>query len=234
MVSLFWLSLILTCQPPQGAAQLQSCLSQASDVISRAIGQDAEIWCRVHPNCSTKGLHHQWFAFKRDSHFPLYPDKQPHKYSLQGATLQIMSLHANDSGIYYCGSTLSHGEPQPRTQHVGLGTILVVKEKSKLMLGHVLLWLTFVLLVIYSLATLTLVIQKKYGLNIWNCRRLYKSDKQKSSTSKTRIFRDVLQEMHHRRDLKRSKRSSRRNPAPRETTSAEFNNLAPDDIYQNV
>ncbi|XP_054616165.1 immunoglobulin superfamily member 6 [Dunckerocampus dactyliophorus] len=232
MVPLFWLSLFLTCLPLQGAARLQSCLSQPSNVILRETGQDGEIWCGVHPNCSDKGLHYQWFTFKRSSHIRLNLDDMSHKYSLQGATLQIMSLNTNDSGIYYCGA-VSPGEPRPGAQHVGLGTTLVVREKTKLMVGHVLLWLTFVLLVSYSLTTVTLIVQKKYGLNIWNCRRLCKSDKQKSSTNKTTIFRDVLQEMRHRRDLKRSKQASRRNPAQLETTATEWKNT-PDDIYQNV
>nr|XP_057905833.1 immunoglobulin superfamily member 6 isoform X3 [Doryrhamphus excisus] len=212
MVPLFCLTLFLTCLPLQGVAQLQSCLWQPSNVIVRETGQDGEIWCRVHTNCSDKGLHYQWFTFRRRNHIRLNLDATSHKYSLQGATLQIMSLNTNDSGIYYCAA-VSHGEPRPGGQHVGMGTTLVVREKTKLMVGHVLLWLTFVLLVIYSLTTVTLIVQKKCGFNIWTCRRLYKSDK-KSSRNKTTIFRDVLHEMRHRRDLKRSKRASTRNPAP--------------------
>ncbi|XP_077411722.1 immunoglobulin superfamily member 6-like isoform X2 [Vanacampus margaritifer] len=139
------------------------------------------------------------------------------------------TAESNDSGIYYCAAT-SFGNPTPGAQHVGLGTTLVVKEKTQLMVGHVLLWLTFVVLALYSSATVTLIIQKKYGLNICNCRRIHKNNKK--NTNKTRIFRDVLQEMAHRWDVKRSKQTAKRNPAPPEVTAAEFN--TPDDIYQNV
>ncbi|XP_051905519.1 uncharacterized protein si:ch211-139g16.8 isoform X1 [Hippocampus zosterae] len=231
MVPLFWLSLIsLTWLPPKGMAQPDGCLLQPRSVIWRELGQDAVIQCSVRPNCLSERLHYRWFAFERRSHGRLNLAHNHHKYILHGATLQIMSLNANDSGIYFCAAT-SWGEPAPGAQHVGLGTTLVVKEKTKLMVGHVLLWLTFVVLALYSSATVTLIIQKKYGLNIFNCRQISKSDTK--NTNKSRIFRDVLQEMHHRRDVKRSKQTSKRNPAPLEVTAAELNR-APDDIYQNV
>ncbi|XP_077389490.1 uncharacterized protein LOC144026588 isoform X2 [Festucalex cinctus] len=210
-------------------AKPQSCLSQPSRVIWRGPGQDAVIRCSVHPDCSAESFFYKWFAFERRSHGALNLDHNHHKYRLEGATLHIMSLNSNDSGIYYCAAT-SLGDPRPGAQHVGLGTTLVVKEKTQLMVGHVLLWLTFVVLALYSSAIVTLIIQKKYGLNICNCTKSHKNNKQ--NTNKTRIFRDVLQEMDHRRDVKRSKQTAKRDPAPAEVTSAEFN--TPDDIYQNV
>ncbi|XP_061701663.1 uncharacterized protein si:ch211-139g16.8 isoform X2 [Syngnathoides biaculeatus] len=215
---------------PEGAAEPHGCLSQPNRVIWREPGQDAEIQCGVRPGCSARGLHYEWFAFERRTHGRVNLAQGRHKYSLQGAALQIVALNANDSGVYYCAAT-SRGEPAAGAQHVGLGTTLVVKEKTKLMVGHVLMWLTFVVLAFYSSATLTLIIQKKFGLNICNCRRTHKGHEK--STNKTRIFRDVLQEMHHRREVKRSKQTARRNPVPVEVPAAELN-VTHDDIYQNV
>ncbi|XP_077389517.1 immunoglobulin superfamily member 6-like isoform X5 [Festucalex cinctus] len=177
---------------------------------------------------TTKSRHLAWTGTRcRDT------VQRPSRLLGRKLLLQVVRFRAqiarNDSGIYYCAAT-SLGDPRPGAQHVGLGTTLVVKEKTQLMVGHVLLWLTFVVLALYSSAIVTLIIQKKYGLNICNCTKSHKNNKQ--NTNKTRIFRDVLQEMDHRRDVKRSKQTAKRDPAPAEVTSAEFN--TPDDIYQNV
>ncbi|KAM9783612.1 immunoglobulin superfamily member 6 [Syngnathus typhle] len=230
MVPLFWLSLLsLTRLTPKGMAQAHSCLSQPSGVIWRQLGQDAVIQCSFLPDCLAENLRYKWFAFEHRSHGTLDLAQNHHKYSLHGADLQIRSLNGNDSGIYYCAATTQR-EPTPGAQHVGLGTTLVVKEKTKLMVGHVLLWLTVVVLALYSSATVTLIVQKKYGLNICNCRRTHKSDKK--NTKRTRVFHDVLQEMHRQRNG-RSKETAEKHPALVQAAAAQADN-APDDIYQNV
>ncbi|XP_057673013.1 immunoglobulin superfamily member 6 [Corythoichthys intestinalis] len=231
MVPLFWLSFVsLTFLPLKGVTEPQSCLTQPSQPIWREPGQEAEIQCSVHSDCSAEGLHYRWFVFQRKTHglLDLGPPNH-HKYNLQGSTLQLMDLNPNDSGIYYCAAT-SPGKQTPGAQHVGMGTTLIVKEKMKFTVGHILLWLTFVVLAVYSLATVTLIVQKKYGFNICNCRWIYKSNKK--STDK-RIFRNVLQEMHHKREVKRNKQTAGRNPMSVEVTTTALDN-GPDDIYQNV
>uniref|UniRef100_A0A3Q2ZKV5 Ig-like domain-containing protein n=1 Tax=Hippocampus comes TaxID=109280 RepID=A0A3Q2ZKV5_HIPCM len=118
---------------PSGMAQPDGCLLQPRRVIWRELGQDAVIQCSVRPNCSSERLHYRWFAFERRSHGRLNLAHNHHKYILHGATLQIMSLNANDSGIYFCAAT-TWGEPAPGAQHVGLGTTLVVKGKENFFL----------------------------------------------------------------------------------------------------
>ncbi|CAB1440117.1 unnamed protein product [Pleuronectes platessa] len=101
------------------------------------------------------------------------------------------------------------GNPVNGSQHVGLGTALTVTRHVKTMTWHILLYSSFVLLVIYSTAIVTLIILKKHSCNIC-CRRMGKIDKQKESTKKTR-FHSVLQEMNNRMDLDRSEHAPGQN-----------------------
>ncbi|XP_077590384.1 uncharacterized protein LOC144208428 isoform X2 [Stigmatopora nigra] len=237
MVLLFCLSLaFLTFSQvkdnffPSGMTATQSCLTQPSQLIWREPGRDIEIQCGVSSDCSSVGLHYRWFVFQHRSHGRLNLSRHNrHKYNLHGSTLQLMDLKPNDSGIYYCAAT-SPGKQMPGAQHIGMGTTLVVKEKMKFMVGHILLWLTFVVLAIYSLATVTLIVQKKYGLNICYCRRRHKSSKKNADKRK---FRNVLQEMHHKREVKRNKEAAEGNLASAEATMTASDG-EPDDIYQNV
>ncbi|XP_030263782.1 immunoglobulin superfamily member 6 [Sparus aurata] len=225
MERLLWMSLLLANQPvTESMKEAKSCLSQPNKVIWRKTGQGVTLPCTVTPPCSDKDLQFEWFFFKENVHLRLTSLNNPLKYVPNGAFLHISSLHVNDSGIYHCAA-VTHGDSALGSQHVGSGTTLVVREKIKIMVRDILLWLSFVLLSIYSLAIATLII-KKHG-----CKKKHKSDKKNST--KTKQFRDVLQEMYSRRNLERSKQSVSRSRSPAEAASTDLDS-SNDDIYQNV
>ncbi|TNN85490.1 Immunoglobulin superfamily member 6 [Liparis tanakae] len=163
-------SLLLSYLPvTENMQQDESCLSQPNKVMWRQSGESAVLKCSVNSDCSAKGLHYRWFAFRENIHLRLHPHIKSPKYSLDGASLKINSLHINDSGIYHCAAVTS-GDPAPGAQHVGLGTTLVVKGKVERMVRHI-LWASCGLLAIYSLAIVILMI-KKYGCNMSVCGKL--------------------------------------------------------------
>ncbi|XP_053299464.1 uncharacterized protein si:ch211-139g16.8 isoform X1 [Pleuronectes platessa] len=203
-------------------------LTQRQREIWRKTGQKVVLPCTVSPHSSANSFNYKWFVFKENSHFPLKLISP--KYSLEGASLGIKPLNINDSGIYYCAAQRS-GNPVNGSQHVGLGTALTVTRHVKTMTWHILLYSSFVLLVIYSTAIVTLIILKKHSCNIC-CRRMGKIDKQKESTKKTR-FHSVLQEMNNRMDLDRSEHAPGQNGVQAEPASPEIN-MSTEDIYQNV
>ncbi|XP_027141153.1 immunoglobulin superfamily member 6 isoform X2 [Larimichthys crocea] len=216
MERLFWFSLLLTYLPvTESMENADSCLSQPETVILQT-GQSAFLPCTVSSHCSANDWDYEWISFKESTCIRINL-KNPLKYSLEGASLHIRSLQANDSGIYYCAA-LNHGDSAHGTQHVGFGTTLVVRERFKIRTKHILLWLSFVLLAIYSLVILTLII-KKCG-----CRKNAKTEKTKKTSTKKTQFRDVLQEMYSKRNFERSK----------QTAGNTDNNSSSDDIYQNV
>ncbi|XP_035511392.1 immunoglobulin superfamily member 6 [Morone saxatilis] len=224
MHRLIWFSLLLTYLPVTASMEMtSSCLSQPNEAIWKKMGQSVVLPCTVMPNCRANDLEYEWCIFKEHSCFCLKL-LDNHKYSLDGSSLHIKSLDANDSGIYYCAAVLN-GEPAQGKLHVGSGTTLVVKEKVNIMVRHILLWVFFVLLTIYSLAVVTLIL-KKYG-----CRRTTKTER--SNSTKTTQFRDVLQEMYSKRNLQRSKRLVSRNRSQAEATRTGANS-SNDDVYQNV
>ncbi|KAM6966249.1 uncharacterized protein LKV04_018740 [Tautogolabrus adspersus] len=160
MVSLFWCSVLLFSLPvTESMKKDESCSSQPTEEVWRNTGQNVVLWCNIKPHCSTEGEHYEWFSFRERSHHRLNLQSHPLKYSLEGASLHIKSLHTNDSGIYHCAAG-ELGEPAQGKQYVALGTTLVVRGTSKVMVKIILLWLSFVLLAIYSLALLTLIIKK--------------------------------------------------------------------------
>ncbi|TDH02903.1 hypothetical protein EPR50_G00157390 [Perca flavescens] len=207
MDRLFWFSLLLTYLPvTESMTKDVSCLLQPNKVIWRKTGQTAVLNC-TSSLCSARPLHYEWFTFKENFHFRLNLNSNSLKYSLDGASLIIKSLDVNDSGIYYCAA-VSSGPPKPDAQHVGLGTTLVVREQIKTMAKSILLWVSFVLLAIYSLAVVILIL-KKHGCNMSICRRNCKTDK--NTSPKKAQFHDVLQEMYRRRNLDKSKKTVGRN-----------------------
>ncbi|XP_041633927.1 immunoglobulin superfamily member 6 [Cheilinus undulatus] len=194
----------------------ESCfVSQPNKEVWRKTGQSVVLPCTKSSHCSIKDVRYEWFSFSGNSAHRLNLQSNLLKYSLEGASLHIKSLHANDSGIYHCAL---HGEPGKGHQHVGMGTTLVVREKVHVMVRNVLLWLSFVLLAIYNLALVTLII-KKYGCSMGVCRKMNKT--YKNNSTKKRQFHDVLQEITSRNNLERSKQAA-------DLTGST------DDIYQNV
>ncbi|XP_034394615.1 immunoglobulin superfamily member 6 isoform X1 [Cyclopterus lumpus] len=229
MDRMVWFSLLLSYLPvTENKQKDESCLSQPNGVMWQLSGESAVLKCSVNSDCSAKGLQYEWFAFRRNVHLRLRPSNESLKYSLDGASLHIKSLHVNDSGIYHCAA-VSSGEPAPGAQHVGLGTTLVVREQFKTMVRHI-LWVSCVLLATYSLAILILMI-KKYGCNMSVCGSVLNTNK-KNSVKRTQ-FRDVLQEMYSKRNLGNSKKTESRNRSQAEAASTEFKNST-DDVYQNV
>ncbi|XP_034448038.1 uncharacterized protein si:ch211-139g16.8 [Hippoglossus hippoglossus] len=229
---LFCFSLMLThLLLTDSSENTEICLSQPHRETWRETEQEVVLRCTVSSHCSQESFNYMWIVFKEDSHFPLKLNGIPPKYSLDRASLRIKPLNINDTGIYYCAAVRS-GNPANGSQHVGLGTALTVTGHVKTLARHILLWLSFVLLVIYSTAIVTLIIFKKHGCNMTCCRRMGKIDKQNDSTKKTR-FRSVLQELNNRRDLERSEHASGQNGSQIEPASPDIKSST-DDIYQNI
>ncbi|XP_056263712.1 immunoglobulin superfamily member 6 [Pseudoliparis swirei] len=222
-------SLLLSYLPvTENMQQDESCLSQPNRVMWRQSGESAILKCSINSDCSAKGLHYEWFAFRENIHHRLHAQHKSLKYSLDGASLNIKSLHINDSGIYHCAA-VSRGDPAPGAQHVGLGTTLVVKGQIERLVRHI-LWVSCALLAIYSLAIVILMI-KKYGCNMSVSGSVLKTNKKASE--KRAQFRDVLQEMYSKRNLGNGKKTTSKNRSQDEAASTELKNST-NDIYQNV
>ncbi|AWP18904.1 Hypothetical protein SMAX5B_021043 [Scophthalmus maximus] len=221
MRRLLWFSLMLTHLPvTESTGNAIGCITQPGEEIRQKTGQVAILPCNISSNCPARGWRYGWFVFKENSHLRLNLNN-PLKYRLDGASLHIKSLNTNDSGIYHCAAVWLE-PPTSGLHHVGSGTALTVTGHIKTMARDILLWLSFVLLVIYSMAVVTLIILKKSGCN----RRMCKTNK-KCSTKKT-SFRNVLQEMKNRR-----KHTAGQNSSQVEAASTEVKSSV-DGIYQNV
>ncbi|KAI9514748.1 hypothetical protein NQZ68_030938 [Dissostichus eleginoides] len=233
MDRLFCFSLLLTYLP---VTESTECLSQPNKMIWRKTGQNVFLKCSLSSNClAKKGLQFEWLAFKENVHLPLNVSKNPHKYSLDKASLIIKSLHTTESGIYYCAVFSGYKAPgTPGSTYVALGTTLVVTEYISPLVRHILLWLSFALLAIYSLAIVPLIL-KKCGCKTSVCRKRGETDKtpgEKHSFKRTH-FRDVLQEMYSKRNLEKGVKAENKKRSQAEAPSTEFNSST-DDIYQNV
>ncbi|XP_035809437.2 immunoglobulin superfamily member 6 [Amphiprion ocellaris] len=221
MDRLVWLSLLLSHLPAT-----ESCISQPNETIWRKTGQAAVLHCTMSDPCSAGGFLYQWFAFNQSGHFRL--DLTGDKYNLDGASLHIKSLQANDSGIYHC-AVASQGPETCCRQYVGMGTSLMVREHAEIMIGHILLSL-LILLAVYSLVIVILIVRKG-GCKTCVHRKMSRSDK--NNSSKKMQFRDVLQEMYSRTNLEKSKETARGNTSHVEAGNSELDGST-DDIYQNV
>lgn len=109
-----------------GITNSDSCLSQPDQVFWRKIGQSVELPCTISAGCSGRGWKYEWFLCKESSCRSVKLHENPHKYKLNGASLHVTALQANDSGIYHCAAVSAGGQG---SQHVGLGTTLVVKGR---------------------------------------------------------------------------------------------------------
>ncbi|XP_010772051.1 uncharacterized protein isoform X2 [Notothenia coriiceps] len=229
MDRLFCFTLLLTYLPVTESTE--DCLSQPNKMIWRKTGQSVSLKCSLSSNCLPKDLQFEWFAIKENVHLPLNVSMNPHKYSLDKASLNIMSLHTNESGIYYCA--VFSECTAPGIPYVALGTTLVVTEHITLV-RHILLWLSFALLATYSLAIVTLIL-KKCGCKTGVCRKRGETDKtpREIHSFKTTHFRDVLQEMYSKRNLEKGIKAENKKRSQAEAPSTEFN-CSTDDIYQNV
>lgn len=167
---------------PAGSTNSEGCLSQPNNVLWRKIGESVDLPCAISVQCSGRDWTYEWLTCQESSCFSVMPHEKPQKYKLNGASLHITALRANDSGIYHCAA-VSAGERAQGSQHVGLGTTLVVKgrrnllscqwkwfnvtgwllwaflEKIKTTVRSIFLWIGFALLIIYSLAVVTLIVK---------------------------------------------------------------------------
>lgn len=230
MDRLLCFSLLLTHLPVIDCTTHKShCLQQPNRHIWGKIGQKAVLHCTVNSDCPTEGRHFEWFAFKENVHFRLNLGQE--KYSLNGPSLHIKSLHGNDSGIYHCASVSSAGSGCC-AHHVGPGQTLIVRDKHQPIVRHILLFLLLALLAVYSLAVLTLIILKKYGFSLKGWRKTERSHKKYSSKKKTQ-FRDVLQEMYRKRNLEKGKQAASGNHFQVEVVHSDLDSSA-EGIYQNI
>ncbi|XP_041735220.1 immunoglobulin superfamily member 6 [Coregonus clupeaformis] len=199
-------------------------LHQPDEVIWRIGGQTASLPCNIVYDTNME-IDLIWFVFKEDAHHSVDLMTQQHKYSLERNALNINSLQANDSGVYHCAA-LFKNVVCSGAQEIGQGTTLVVRE----MTWHVLLWLLFVLLALYSLAVLIRIICKKTGKDIAVCRGTQKSDIQKNTVRVQ--FGAVVQELYGKRNLQSNKKNPNHSgPAQNKVESPHSNH--PEDIYQN-
>lgn len=115
---------------PAGSTNSDGCLSQPSEVLWRKIGQSVDLLCAIGAQCSGRDWKYEWLTCRESSCFSVKAHENPHKYKLNGASLHIAALRANDSGIYHC-AVVSAGDQTQGAQHVGLGTMLVVKGRRE-------------------------------------------------------------------------------------------------------
>ncbi|XP_028268751.1 immunoglobulin superfamily member 6 [Parambassis ranga] len=226
-MDLFWLALLLAhLLVTESVEKTQPCISQPSTVIWHKTQQTAVLNCSMASHCSAS-LRYEWFTVKEHSHRRLSITANKDKYRLVGSSLHIRSLNTSDSGIYHCAAAAPEA-PKCCTKHVGEGVTLVVRDHVKIMVRHILLWLSFVLLVIYSLAVVTLLILKKYGCKVDVCKKTHKTEKNTSNT--VAQFHDVLKEMNSRQNLEKQRASGKQS---QDEAAQEFSSST-DDIYQNV
>ncbi|XP_061568906.1 immunoglobulin superfamily member 6 [Cololabis saira] len=226
MKRLFWLSLLLAYLPgTESLEKTERCLTQPNYIIWHKTGQSAVLPCTIRSDCSAEVIRFEWFVFKESEHFRLHLDS---KYSLKGASLHINSLNVNDSGIYYCAA-VTHSAGSCCKESVGLGTTLVVRGRVRIMMKHILMWSSLALLITYSLVIATLIL-KKHGCTMSGCRKT--SNSTKNSLRKKTQFRDVLQELHRRGNLRKSKQT-RGSRSQAEAAGGE-SNISTDCIYQNI
>ncbi|XP_026215706.1 immunoglobulin superfamily member 6 [Anabas testudineus] len=228
MDHLFWFSLLLIHLQVSESIGKENCLWQPASQAEEKAGQSAVLECTITAACSENGMLFEWFVFKENNHHHhLDLSSNSYKFSLDKASLHINSLDVNDSGIYHCAAVWP-GEPTQGRQYVGPGTTLIVRENFKPTELYIHLWIFFAICTIYSLTIVSLIVFKKSGCTQSICRENYKKNSTKNENRRTQ-FRDVLEEMYSKKNLKRQKQTA----GPNEAASADINS-SNDDIYQNV
>ncbi|XP_053707816.1 uncharacterized protein si:ch211-139g16.8 isoform X2 [Synchiropus splendidus] len=220
MASWFWLALLLTrLSLTESVTQAENCIFQRPTPIWKKTGHDANLTCKVKENCFTSDLDFQWFIFKEDSHF-LLSNKHDPRFTFSGSSLIIKSTNANDSGIYHCAA-LERGGAKSGAQYVGTGSILVVKDNIT-PVSYILLWVLLALMLVYSLAVVTLIILKK------GCKFDTSKPGGKKNSTRKMAFREVLQEMYSRKTV-RSNSNQRHVEVP-----TSHCNTSVDNTYENI
>lgn len=120
---------------PVGSTNSESCLTQTDEVFWRKIGESVDLPCTISAPCSGQDWMYYWLLCKESFCSSVKLHENLHKYKLNGASLHVTALHANDSGIYHCAAVSPGGKGQG-SQHVGLGTTLVVKGKREKLVQH--------------------------------------------------------------------------------------------------
>ncbi|XP_056144432.1 uncharacterized protein si:ch211-139g16.8 [Lampris incognitus] len=135
-----------------------SCLSieEPTKLMPVQSGRSVSLPCNISSRCPGP-VQYQWFVFRKHSHHQIHSDAV--KYILETSSLQINELGEEDSGIYHCAAFVN-GTQSPGAQAIGLGTTLVVRVNQH-MIWHILLWLLFALLLIFSLVMMIFIYHKK-------------------------------------------------------------------------
>ncbi|XP_041522306.1 immunoglobulin superfamily member 6 isoform X3 [Microtus oregoni] len=111
-------------------------------------------------------------------------------------SLTVNRVSPNDSAIYICGIAFPH-EPAPRAKQTGSGTTLVVREGLLSREVHSLLIVIIALFSIYIAGVCVIFIVLFRSKSNSSRSRETKEDSQKKSAR--RIFREIAQELYHKR-----------------------------------
>ncbi|XP_040212761.1 immunoglobulin superfamily member 6-like [Rana temporaria] len=147
-----------------------------------------------------------WFRFLASSQENLSKGSDRFIISKDSKNLEIKSVTAQDSGIYFCGIT--HRNRQPTKQNIGQGTILQVSDgyKKTFTAGKTSLIFICTLLFVYCVTVFSYYAYRSKG-KFCNL----KEDKDMNQTGRSyktrRIFQAIAQEYHRRYDGKTQKRN---------------------------
>nr|XP_006637293.1 PREDICTED: immunoglobulin superfamily member 6 [Lepisosteus oculatus] len=229
--------LLLALSIVQEACPADGCSVQVSQPGEMSVVEDTSsvtIPCAVTaPGCPGHRSVY-WFVFRASSHEQLQLHTHG-KYAPQGDSLDISPVHANDSGVYYCGIAFS-GSTAPGARSTGKGTVLLVRGRLHVAnpQGKALLSTVIVLLFLYNLAIIILLIHKKGGRSKILCWRAKDDSSRKNNSTWRNNFRAVVQEMYRGGEMHRDTKGASEEKPP--LAQPEDSQTPPimDDIYQNM